>query len=85
MRSQAQLSCSNSYLQLTLLSCLEHGQVVGPAGLLGFQVLLPQSLPEHWEGTRAVSKSRCWRREGQLGKRPSPRVRGSPSWTAGES
>lgn len=44
---QAQLSHPRSYLQLALLSCLEHWQVVGPAGLLGFQMLLPQSLPEH--------------------------------------
>lgn len=50
MNSQAQLSHPNSYLQLTLLSCLEHWQVVRPAGLLGFQMLLPQSLSEHWEG-----------------------------------
>lgn len=57
MRSQAQLSHPNSYLQLTLLSCLEHWQVVRPAGLLGFQMLLPQSLSEHWEGG---SKSSCW-------------------------
>lgn len=52
MRSQAQVSRPNSYLQLTLLGCLEHWQVVGPAGLLGFQMLLPQSLSEHWEGGR---------------------------------
>lgn len=45
--SQAQPSHPSSYLQLVLLSCLEHWQVVGPASLLGFQVLLPESLPEH--------------------------------------
>lgn len=35
------------YLQLALLCCLQNRQVVGPAGLLGFLVLLPQGLPEH--------------------------------------
>ncbi|EPQ11168.1 hypothetical protein D623_10000761 [Myotis brandtii] len=49
--------CLHPYLLLALLSCLEHGQVVGPAGLLGFLVLLPQCLPEHWEGTRPESPS----------------------------
>lgn len=42
---------------------------MGPAGLLGFQMLLPQSLSEHWEGGRE-SKSRRWE-DGQLGKKRS--------------
>lgn len=58
MRSQAQLSSPNSYLQLTLLSCLEHWQVVGPAGLLGFQMLLPQSLSKHCEGGREIHQQK---------------------------
>lgn len=49
--------CLHPYLLLTLLGCLEHRQVVGSAGLLGFLVLLPQCLPKHWEGTRKESPS----------------------------
>lgn len=44
--------CPHPYLELTLLGRLEHRQVVGPAGLLGFLMLLSQRLPEHWERTR---------------------------------
>ena len=44
--------CPHPYLELALLGRLEHRQAVGPAGLLGFLVLLPQRLPEHWERMR---------------------------------